>query len=140
MKILFIHQNFPGQFKFLAPALVKQGHEVVAMTMPRLSRERPVHLLGIGGRGRSGRSLHVRADVHDFAAQIDDAVAGQNADRIDVRAAKPALELRADAFGHREPRRKVLHRRERFLFAVAEAKQRVKDVIAALKDIGTAPR
>jgi len=33
MNILFIHQNFPGQFKFLAPALVQQGHQVVAMTM-----------------------------------------------------------------------------------------------------------
>ncbi len=33
MNILFIHQNFPGQFKFLAPALVKQGHSVRAMTM-----------------------------------------------------------------------------------------------------------
>ena len=33
MIILFIHQNFPGQFKFLAPALVKQGHQVLAMTM-----------------------------------------------------------------------------------------------------------
>lgn len=33
MNILFIHQNFPGQFKFLAPALVQQGHSVVAMTM-----------------------------------------------------------------------------------------------------------
>lgn len=33
MNILFIHQNFPGQFKFLAPALVQQGHKVVAMTM-----------------------------------------------------------------------------------------------------------
>jgi glycosyltransferase involved in cell wall biosynthesis len=30
MKILFIHQNFPGQFKFLAPALVELGHEVLA--------------------------------------------------------------------------------------------------------------
>jgi hypothetical protein len=28
MKILFIHQNFPGQFKHLAPALAAQGHEV----------------------------------------------------------------------------------------------------------------
>jgi hypothetical protein len=36
MKILFIHQNFPGQFKFLAPALAKAGHEVVAMTMQKL--------------------------------------------------------------------------------------------------------
>jgi len=33
MNILFIHQNFPGQFKFLAPALARQGHNVVAITM-----------------------------------------------------------------------------------------------------------
>ena len=33
--VLFIHQNFPGQFKFLAPALVQQGHSVVAMTMQK---------------------------------------------------------------------------------------------------------
>lgn len=35
MKILFIHQNFPGQFKFLAPALINQGHEVHAMIMQK---------------------------------------------------------------------------------------------------------
>lgn len=35
MKILFIHQNFPGQFKFLAPALVRDGHEVHAMIMSK---------------------------------------------------------------------------------------------------------
>lgn len=33
MNILFIHQNFPGQFKFLAPALVQRGHQVSAMVM-----------------------------------------------------------------------------------------------------------
>lgn len=33
MNILFIHQNFPGQFKFLAPALVQRGHDVVAMML-----------------------------------------------------------------------------------------------------------
>lgn len=33
MRILFIHQNFPGQFKHLAPALVAQGHEVTAFVM-----------------------------------------------------------------------------------------------------------
>ncbi|MDO9216450.1 MAG: glycosyltransferase, partial [Lacisediminimonas sp.] len=32
MRILFIHQNFPGQFKHLAPALAQQGHEVVAIS------------------------------------------------------------------------------------------------------------
>ena len=33
MNILLIHQNFPGQFKHLAPALVAQGHRVTAMPM-----------------------------------------------------------------------------------------------------------
>jgi glycosyltransferase involved in cell wall biosynthesis len=33
MNVLFIHQNFPGQFKFLAPELARQGHRVVAMSM-----------------------------------------------------------------------------------------------------------
>jgi len=31
MNILFVHQNFPGQFKHLAPKLVSQGHNVFAM-------------------------------------------------------------------------------------------------------------
>lgn len=31
MKYLFIHQNFPGQFVHLAPALAAKGHEVVAL-------------------------------------------------------------------------------------------------------------
>ena len=35
MKVLFIHQNFPGQFKHLAPALVGQGHAVVALSMKK---------------------------------------------------------------------------------------------------------
>ncbi|MCW1931391.1 glycosyltransferase [Pararhodobacter zhoushanensis] len=32
MKILFVHQNFPGQFLHLAPALMERGHDVVALT------------------------------------------------------------------------------------------------------------
>jgi len=35
MNLLFIHQNFPGQFKFLAPALVRQGHAVRALMLQR---------------------------------------------------------------------------------------------------------
>ena len=33
MQLLLVHQNFPGQFKHLAPALVKQGHQVSALLM-----------------------------------------------------------------------------------------------------------
>jgi glycosyltransferase involved in cell wall biosynthesis len=31
MRVLFVHQNFPGQFKYLAPALARLGHEVRAL-------------------------------------------------------------------------------------------------------------
>ena len=31
MKILFVHQNFPGQFKYLAPALAQTGVDIVAL-------------------------------------------------------------------------------------------------------------
>lgn len=33
MKILFIHQNFPGQYKHLAPLLAREGHECTALTL-----------------------------------------------------------------------------------------------------------
>ena len=33
MKILFVHQNFPGQFKFLAPALYEKGYSVNALRL-----------------------------------------------------------------------------------------------------------
>ena len=40
MNILFIHQNFPGQFKHLAPALAQRGHRVVALTMEKVKETR----------------------------------------------------------------------------------------------------
>ncbi len=42
MKFLLVHQNFPGQFRQLAPYLAKQGHELVAIC----SHQRPVHFNG----------------------------------------------------------------------------------------------
>ena len=44
MKILFIHQNFPGQFVHLGPALVKAGHEVHALV---LKKEAPAEWSGV---------------------------------------------------------------------------------------------
>ncbi len=35
MRILFVHQNFPAQFKFLAPALAAEGHSVVALSLQK---------------------------------------------------------------------------------------------------------
>lgn len=32
MKILLVHRNFPGQFRYLAPALIRKGHKVGVLT------------------------------------------------------------------------------------------------------------
>ncbi len=67
MKILFIHQNFPGQFKFLAPALAEAGHEVVAMTMQKVEAAswQGVRLVPYGvGRGST-------AGIHPWLADFE---------------------------------------------------------------------
>ncbi len=39
MNVLFVHQNFPGQFRFLAPALAARGHHVTATTMRKVESQ-----------------------------------------------------------------------------------------------------
>ena len=45
MKILFVHQNFPGQFLHLAPALAARGHTVLGLTDEGNKRPSPVPVL-----------------------------------------------------------------------------------------------
>jgi glycosyltransferase involved in cell wall biosynthesis len=47
MNILFLHQNFPGQFRHVAPELASQGHRVVALGVNRTPNRLPgvQHLL-----------------------------------------------------------------------------------------------
>lgn len=45
MKILFVHQNFPGQFVHLAPALAARGHEVMGLTDEQNKRPSPVRVV-----------------------------------------------------------------------------------------------
>ena len=60
MKILFIHQNFPGQFKFLAPSLAAQGHQVRAMLMNEVATNewQGVRLFPYRAARRSSTSIH----------------------------------------------------------------------------------
>lgn len=60
MRILLIHQNFPGQYKHLAPKLAELGHQVVALT-PKV--QKPVKWQGVNVipyaiRGSSTANLH----------------------------------------------------------------------------------
>ncbi len=45
MKILFVHQNFPGQFLRLAPELARRGHEVLALTDQANNRTQTINVL-----------------------------------------------------------------------------------------------
>ncbi|MEC7792651.1 MAG: glycosyltransferase [Pseudomonadota bacterium] len=60
MKILFIHQNFPGQFKHLAVELARQGHEVKALTLRVKERTRwnGVDILPYALQKRSEQRTH----------------------------------------------------------------------------------
>lgn len=70
MKLLFIHQNFPGQFKFLAPALAAQGHEVHALT---LQKDPPATWQGVrlhGYAAARGTTPGVHPWVSDFETKV----------------------------------------------------------------------
>ncbi len=66
MNILFIHQNFPGQFKFLAPALAQQGHTVVAMTMQKVPTTDWQGVRLVQYTAARGTTPHVHPWVSDF--------------------------------------------------------------------------
>jgi len=70
MRILFVHQNFPGQFKFLAPALVRQGHEVMATTM---QKNTPANWQGVRVEGYGvsrGSTPNIHPWVSDFETKV----------------------------------------------------------------------
>jgi glycosyltransferase involved in cell wall biosynthesis len=82
MNILFVHQNFPGQFKHLAPALVAQGHRVVAMTMqkPEATVWQGVQLVAYQTTRGNGRDTHPW--VSDFETK---AIRGEAALRAAIK-------------------------------------------------------
>ncbi|MEY2701349.1 MAG: hypothetical protein RIQ52_2104 [Pseudomonadota bacterium] len=67
MKILFIHQNFPGQFRHLAPALVRQGHEVMAL-VPRTDLASDWEGVRLAGYRIPGVN---RADTHPWLVDLE---------------------------------------------------------------------
>jgi len=70
MNILFIHQNFPGQFKFLAPALAANpAHAVMAMTMQKVTTSEWQGITLAPYTASRGTTANVHPWVSDFGAK-----------------------------------------------------------------------
>ncbi len=88
MKILIVHQNFPGQFKHLVPELLKDPrHHVTAFTMNDFTSTHPnLHVVRYKATKGTGK------DVHPWAAEIETKVIRGDA------AFRAALALKAEGF------------------------------------------
>lgn len=60
MNILFVHQNFPGQFLHLAPALRARGHTVLGLTADTNTRPSPVAVVRYRWEPRTFDQSHLR--------------------------------------------------------------------------------
>lgn len=71
MKFLFVHQNFPGQFRHLAPALAALGHEVWALgiNQPETALPGVRHLL-VKGPSATEKMQRTAADLRDLQAKF----------------------------------------------------------------------
>jgi len=70
MNILLIHQNFPGQFKHLGPALARLGHRVLAMTMKRMEPGVWEGVTLVPYRPAKGTTAGIHPWVGDFETKV----------------------------------------------------------------------
>jgi len=70
MKILFVHQNFPGQFVHLAPALVAEGHEVFALRLSSKSVEEWEGVRIFNYTVSQGTTVGVHPWAEDFETKV----------------------------------------------------------------------
>ena len=74
-RVLFIHQNYPGQFRQLAPALVQQGLEVVALRQGPAENQPPLpqKIQGVklvGWQAERSTTLTAHPWVHDTETKL----------------------------------------------------------------------
>lgn len=88
MNILLIHQNFPGQFKHLAPALVQQGHKVFALSMQKTEASEWLGVTLLGYASSRGSTPNIHPWIIDFETKT---IRGEACFRA-------ALQLKAQGF------------------------------------------
>ena len=86
MNLLFIHQNFPGQYRYLAPSIVRGGHNVLA-----ISSRMDVQMEGIKILNYDAPQQHA-SGTHRFLEKLEEAVIRGE------RVAELALRLKQSGF------------------------------------------
>ena len=66
MKLLLVHQNFPGQFRDLGPALCDRGHELKAIGSSQRITDNRIEVL------RYEHSLGERTGLHPHSLEVDE--------------------------------------------------------------------
>ena len=66
MKLLLVHQNFPGQFRDLGPALCDRGHEIKAIGSSQRHTDSRIEVL------RYEHKLGERSGVHPHSLEVDE--------------------------------------------------------------------
>lgn len=70
MNILLVHQNYPAQFKHLAPALARAGHQVVVLTMREQPANSDQQVKVVTYRTGRGTTTGVHPWVGDFETKV----------------------------------------------------------------------
>ena len=70
MRILFLHQNFPGQFLNLAPELVRLGHKVLALKLQDTPVEEWKGVTIVGYLARRSSTAAIHPWLADFEAKV----------------------------------------------------------------------
>ncbi len=100
MNILLVHQNFPGQFKHLGPALAAQGHKVTAISM---RPHKPLMWQGVQVlpyQAKRGSTPGVHPWMVDFETKVIRAEAAlRHAQKLKDRGLRPDLILAHPGWG-----------------------------------------
>jgi glycosyltransferase involved in cell wall biosynthesis len=86
MRVLIVHQNFPAQYKHIAPALVAQGHEVTALATDK--RNVPAGVRVVYHCPERGTSPQIHTFASDFETKT---IRAESAARV-------ALKLKVEGY------------------------------------------
>lgn len=86
MRILLVHQNFPGQFRDIAPSLCDRGHDLKAISCSQRPNDQRIQIL------RYEHEIGERDGVHQQTLEVDDWI------RRGEHVAKQATKLKEDGW------------------------------------------